>query len=240
MKTKLNKALIMISFSIFTFNVLSMNGLSLEKKAGVNYYNKEQPEQLLITLNNGNIVLTAALDSGHYSYSNFKLKIGSKEKSFDWRSLGDVKFLPSMKLIDLGNDKNAGVVIFLLEAKGTGIFIQRVHIFRISDFKEITVENPLRIVESHVKIQGSHNSIIVNIDGKKLELDKSYLDKQGIRNPNVKLYFDNHIVYGIINNNLSAEVGVCDENLIYIGSINIEYTYKNEMLTMNKISFQKF
>jgi hypothetical protein len=240
MNKGLKKTFLIILFSLIAINVVTLSGFSTEGKTKVNYANNAQPQQLQIKLNNGNIVLIADLDSQYREYRNFRIKIGNIEKRFNWRSIGSISFAPSMRLIDLGNDKNAGVAIFLVESQGTGVFIENVHVIKIDEFKEIPVESPLSIIQKHVKTQSTNDSIIIDIDGNKVVLDKSYLNKLGISNPVQKLVYEYHIVYGTQNNSLFAEVGVSNENLTYIGNFHIDYTYKDEMLTMLRINFQKF
>lgn len=239
MKMGFKKTFLIISLCVIVINVLIFTGFSTGKEVKVNN-NKGQYQQLMLKLNNGRIVLTADIDNVRQTYTNFKLKIGDNEKSFNWKSIGNINFGPTIRLIDLGDSKDSGVAIFLIKSLGTGVFIQNVHVIKLDDFKEIPVENPINIIQNHVKTQSTNDSIIINLDGNKIILDKNYLNKLGIINPTQKLIYEYHMVYGALNNNLFAEVGISNENLTYIGNIHIDYTYKAEMLVMSKINFEKF
>lgn len=238
MKMSLKRILLVVLFSFFAVNVLVMPGIRTEGKTKVKI-NKLQPQQLQLTANEGQIVLTADLDREYRQYRNFKLKIGQNQKSFDWRSIGNISFAPSMRPLDLGINKNSGIGIFLVASQGTGVFVQNAHVIRINDFKEIPIENPLDIVQRHVKTQGTDAGIIIDIDGSKTVLDKNYLRSVGIINPNQKLYYEYRIVYGTRNDTLSVDVGVSTGSLTYIGDIHINYTYRNDTLTMARMSFHK-
>lgn len=221
-------------------NIKEMNSLGVGKVKVGNASAKQQLQQLILKLNNGNIVLTADLDKEYHRYKNFKLKIGNSEKTFNWSSIGNPSFLPAIEIIDLGNNKNAGVAIFLVQSEGTGTFIQDVHVFRIDDFKEIPVEDPLKIIQKHIKTQRMDDGIMINVDGNNILLDKKYLEKYGVTNNADKLVYDNHIMYVVKNNNLYGVVGVSNEDLNYVGNIIIEYTFGDGMYIMNKINYEKY
>lgn len=230
----------LILVSLFVVIGIVSTGLCFETRSKVcNNYNT-QPNKLVLKLNNSNIILTADLDNELHAYNNFKLKIGNQEKNFKWISIGNISFPPTIKLIDLGSNKSGGVVVVLVESEGTGNYVQKIHAFEIDNFKEITVEDPLKLIQMHVKTQNIGSNIIINIDDTRIELNKEYLEKLGINNSMGKLVFDNHIVYGVKNNNLIVEVGVSNENLTYFGNINIEYIYLDGMLKMKNIHFEKF
>lgn len=235
MRKGLRRIFLIVLFSLFVINASALSGVSTEAKTK-GKFKKLQPQKLKIIANNGQIVLTADLDR---EYRNFKLKIGQQEKSFDWRSIGNISFPPSMRLLDLGNNKNSGVGVFLLASQGTGVFHQNAHVIRISDFKEIPIEDPLGIVLRHVKAISTNGGIIIDIDGSRTVLDKNYLSRLGIINPNQKLFYEYRIVYGTQNNTLSVDVGISNGNLTYIGDIHIDYTYKDDTLAMARINFQK-
>lgn len=238
MSKDLKRVFLIALFSLFVINVLSLSSISAEGKTKVKF-NKLQPQEFQLKVNDGQIVLTADLDPQYREYRNFRLKIGQIEKSFNWRSIGNISFAPSMRPLDLGTNKNSGVGVFLVASQGTGIFLQNAHVIRINDFKEIPIENPLDIVQKHVKTQSTDEGIIVDIDGSRTVLDKKYLSGLGIINPNQKLYYEFRIVYGTRNNTLSVDVGASNGNLTYVGNIHIDYTYRDDTLTMAKISFQK-
>jgi hypothetical protein len=238
MRKGLNRIFLIALFSLFVFNVSTLPGISTEGKTKVKF-NKLQPQELQLKVNDGQIVLTADLDREYSEYRNFILKIGQNEKNFNWRSIGNISFAPSMRPLDLGTNKNSGVGVFLVASQGTGVFVQNAHVIRINDFKEIPIESPLSIVQRHVKTQSTDDGIIIDIDGSRTVLDKNYLSKLGIINPNQKLYYEYRIVYGTRNNTLSVDVGVSNGNITYVGNIHIDYTYKDDTLTMGKMSFQK-
>lgn len=202
-------------------------------------YQVNQP-QIYKSLKNGQIVLTADLDTKNNVYKNFKLKIGNTVKSFDWQSIGTKGLEPTIRLINLGDEKDAGVVVFTTKAAGVGVFINDVKIFRIYDFSPIQVENPVDIIKNHLKAVTENDKIIITIDGTSTVLDKEYLSSIGIFNLTNRFYYDNHIGYELRDNNLVAEIGVSNENLIYMGKIIIEYKLSDGSLKLNKIYFEKF
>lgn len=239
MRKGLKKIFLIALFSLFGINVLFLPTISTEGKTKVKF-NKLQPEELQLKLNDGQIVLTADLDSEYRQYKDFQLKVGENSKKFNWRSIGNISFAPSMRPLDLGTNKNSGVGVFLVASQGTGVFIQNAHVIRIQDFKEIPIESPLDIIQRHVKTQSTDEGIVIDIDGTKTVLDKNYLNRLGIINPNQKLYYEHRIVYGTRNNTLSVDVGASNGNLTYVGNVHIDYTYMDDTLKMSKISFQKF
>jgi hypothetical protein len=216
-------------------------GYSYVSKAENHGIINSAPQQLVEKIDDGKIILTADYDDKYYVYKNFKLRIGNWSQGFNWQSIGKAGFEPSMKLIDLGNGKNSGLAIFLVEAEGTGVFITKAHVISIDTHSEITIEDPKTIIEKHVKLGSENNNIILNIDGNKVVLDRDYLSKLGLSSNNIgnKFVYDNHIVYGVKNNRLFAVVGISNEDLLYFGSILIEYSYDNNLLKMSKISFEK-
>lgn len=239
MRKGLKRIFLIGLLSLFVINVSVLPVISTKGKVKAKF-NKFQPQELKLIANGGQIVLTADLDSNYREYRDFKLKIGQSEKNFNWRSIGNISFAPSMRPIDLGTDKSSGVAVFLVASQGTGVFLQHAHVIRIKDFKEIPIENPVDIIQKHVKTQSSDGGIIFDIDGTKTVLDKNYLNRFGIINPNEKLYYEYRIIYGTRNNTLSADVGVSNGSLTYMGDIHIDYAYKDDALKMARISFQKF
>ncbi|EYE88723.1 hypothetical protein Q428_06575 [Fervidicella metallireducens AeB] len=196
--------------------------------------------QIYKSLNNGQIVLTAVLDVQNNIYKNFKLKIGNTVKSFDWQSIGKKGLEPTIRLINIGDEKEAGVVVFTTKAAGVGVFINDVKVFRIDNFSPVQVENPVDIIKKHLKAVTEKDKIIITIDGTSTVLDKEYLSSIGVLNLTNRFYFDNHIGYELRNNNLIAEVGVSNENLIYMGKVIVEYKFSDGSLKPSRIYFEKF
>lgn len=225
--------------SLVVINLFVLPGIVAEGRMRARL-NKMQPQELQLKMNNGQVVLSADLDREYSVYRNFKLRIGENEKNFNWRSIGNISFAPSMRPLDLGINKNSGVGIFLVSSQGTGVFVQNAHVIRINDFKEIPIESTSDIIQKHVKTQSSEEGILIDIDGSKTLLDKNYLSKLGIIDPNQKLYYEYRIVYGTRNNALSVDVGVSTGGLNYVGNVHIDYTFRNDTLIMAGISFRKF
>jgi hypothetical protein len=238
MRKGLKRISLIVLLSIFVINISPFSDINTEGKTKAKF-NKLQPQEFQLKLNNGQIVLTADLDREYREFRNFRLKIGQNERNFNWRSIGNISFAPSMRPLDLGTNKNSGVGVFLVASQGTGVFIQNAHVIRINDFKEIPIESPLDIIQKHVKTRSTDEGITIDIDGRRTVLDKNYLSRLGIINPNQKLYYEYRIVYGTRNNTLSVDVGVSNGNLTYVGNIHIDYAYTDDRLTMARMSFQK-
>jgi phage anti-repressor protein len=79
MKKGMKRIFIKVLFSIFVINVLVLPGVNTEGNTKVKF-NKLQPQEFQLKVNDGQIILMADLDNKYREYRNFRLKIGQKMK----------------------------------------------------------------------------------------------------------------------------------------------------------------
>ena len=173
-------------------------------------------------------------------YKKILLDINGKQKYFSWTLDKSEAFKPQLILSDLNNDKINELIVIFTSDRGTGIDVQKVHVFDTITFSEITVADPLEIISSKVKTELNHDDAITI----RIAVDNNIFKTTASKSSAIiwldNIYFGNKITYTVVDKKLIALVGAQVSTSLFVGDIKIDYFFKNDTLTLNKIYFKKF
>lgn len=202
----------------------------------------EQGEGVVISyIEEDKIYLSAdRLEDG--MFSPMKLSIDGKTKRFPWKTYNEIAFLPELNYGDVDGDGQNELIIILCEGKGTGMLIEEIHILNLEDFSEITVQNPLTILDNRVASKIDDNGIKITIDNQNAftfpekEITTEVAEKES--------WFDNLVTgsiidYSIEGNDIVVRVAAQLSPAGFLGDFNLTYEYKDNQLKVSSISFAK-
>lgn len=236
---KLKKCIITFISCILSIVLINSTKVHCKNIYNLNNMCSSTKSTLLSEIPNEKIYLYALdSDEGKGVYEEILLKIKGIEKKFNWTVDSGLSFRPELILGDVNYDKKKELIVITTKDEGTGLFVQEIHIFDIDTFEEIKVDNPLDIISRNVKTNVDKNkrNIHINIANKKFTLTYISDNYDFVGD---SLYFASNIIYKIKDNKLYAEVGPYLDGVGFIGTINIEYKFENNILVCNKISFKK-
>lgn len=168
--------------------------------------------KIIASLPSENISLYGT-DKKDGSFSSIIIDINGFKKRFNWQTLSNPTFSPIISLNDINNDGEKELIIKLTTNEGTGVYINEVHVFNLRNLTEIEVENPLKILKKNLDI-APYNSF-----------------------PNDS--FGDQIDYEVIQNKLTAIIGIQKPPATYIGNVYITYQFKDGKYQEKEISFKQ-
>lgn len=171
-------------------------------------------------------------------YNSVILEINGFKKNFNWQSISNPSFSPQLMLEDINNDGDKELIVNLTTAEGTGLYIHDVHVFNLKSLNEIPVQDPLEIIKDAVKVNITPNDIVVTVDGQQKTIKKADIDSDS-SNFFDTLSFSNQINFKVINNELTAIVGVQISPTTFIGDLYITYQFKDNSLIYKTIKFKQ-
>ncbi|MBL4935977.1 hypothetical protein JK636_09410 [Clostridium sp. YIM B02515] len=143
-----------------------------------------------------------------------------------------------MLLTDVNKDDNKELIAILTTGTGSDHHIENIHILELPNLKEMSILNPINIINENVttKIISKDDKVLIaiSINNSITEIvkDKSF----------TPLWFNNvafgsEIHWRIYNDIIYADVDAQVSPSGYVGTIEIEYEFKGDMLALKKIRF---
>ena len=194
---------------------------------------------VLAYLDDGKTWLSAAnLHEG--MFSDMTLSIDGKTKRFQWKTYGEIAFLPELSYADADGDGRNELIVILCEGEGTGVLVEEIHVLNAEDFSEITVQSPLAALEKRVVSIIDENGVKITIDNQNVLVfpEKEIMTKVAEK----KSWFDNLatgsiIDYSMQGNSVVVNVAAQLSPAGFLGDFNLTYEYMDNQLKVSDISF---
>lgn len=173
------------------------------------------------------------------SYKNMMLKIGEKEKTYDWKTIKSDTFIPLLKYIDVSREgvlkEDLGIILTI--TTGTGVYITDVHIINPNTMNEIEVDNPINVINDTITMEITPQGVKIVIAGVIYLIPNEFIasPKHWYSKPGV----GGHIVFELENNQLTARVGIQISPTIYIGTFKIYYTFIDNKYKITNIEYHQ-
>jgi len=227
------KQLLLSITVIFSIMLLPMRGVGEQK---VNML----PYKLIAELPEANIQLLAKEEYGWLR--DFQIKVGQKTQNFpEWESMLVTKQTkPQLFSVDVTGDGIEEIIVFLIKARGNGLYKNEVHVLEKTTngekllVNEIIIEDPRAVILKNMKMKEMDNGIeliiddihaLIPYDGSKQDANK------------IKLSIDHFLKYVIDKNELKAIMLIERKDNTYLGSLIVQYEYKNGILQGKQIEF---
>lgn len=202
-----------------------------KKKQGVDQ------KSLILTEKNG-IVLTTSPTEENNLQREITIDIrGEKRKSVLWNAVVDTSRPPIIEEVDVNSDGIKEIIIHMNTGTGTGISINDIHILNPSSLEELSVENPVQMLNGKLKSSVKHLRGKTYIDA---ELDDKHLSRvydydDGFWGERVS--FGSIVYYEVRNGHLRAELSgqasISEFPLRIVVDYNSDLTIANSALFYN-------
>jgi hypothetical protein len=226
---------IIISFSI----VSTLGAFSIEPHIKFIASPKLKDYKLVASLPSENISLLAQSNKSKGIYNKFILITNEKTAVLDWENVTSPTFLPKLLLSDVNKDCNRELIVILTTGTGSDLHVENIHILQLPSLKEINIFNPINIINENVNtkiISKNDNKVLITISINnnitEVVKDKSF----------TPLWFNNvafgsEVHWRIYNDIIYADVDAQVSPSGYVGTIEIEYEFKGDVLTSKRIRF---
>lgn len=219
--------------------VISFNLFQFKENHGEDY-------KLLSSTSEGNIKLYAVdwkdeeiRQSG--VYEKILLQINENKKEFSWKVDVGLAFAPELILSDVNNDNKDELIVITTKWTGTEVSIKEIHIFKVDNFEEIEVVEPLEEIKNkvHTELHEDSDPVIINISiGNSKFSTRLKKDSVGFWFEDV--YFGNVINYSVANKRLIATVAAQVSPSLFFGEAVIEYIFEDGVLRTSSIRFNVY
>ena len=197
--------------------------------------------KLVASLQGKNIKLCALSSLNNDIYDKFLLDVNWKTKVFKWKNITAITFAPQLNLVDLNNDNRDELSIILTTGTGSDIHLEDVHILDPITLNEYPTINPLAVIKEQVTSQITKNDknvlIRIKLKGNEYRITKN-ISYAGYWFDNI--YFGNSIHWRISNNKLYADVDAQVSSSGFVGTVTIEYKYRNAKFILSNIWYLLF
>ncbi|MCA1054329.1 hypothetical protein LCM10_04960 [Rossellomorea aquimaris] len=175
-------------------------------------------------------------------YRDFKIDIkGVMYSQPFWASVTNPSYAPQIICKDINNDHKRELIIVLTKGYGTGVLWEDVHVFDTSttSLNEVIVDHPLAIIHKNVKTKLTPKEANVIVGDKSYSVDITPLK---IKQQNLfdHVSFGSTIDYEVKDNQLTVNVGGQISPASSIGSIVINYEYRDDMYQAKSIEFEPY
>ncbi|GMB08975.1 hypothetical protein EDD69_1044 [Thermolongibacillus altinsuensis] len=169
---------------------------------------------------------------------NFSLKVGSRTYFFpEWENMnGDKRTWPQLHSADVTGDGREEILVFLVKARGNGLYKNEVHILehKSDAIEEVVIEDPRAVVLKNIKMKQTEQGVELVVDHVHALIPN---DETKASNQNVQLSIDHFVKYTIEKNHLKAILLLERKSGEYLGSLIVTYRYKNGVLQGEDIEF---
>ncbi len=172
-------------------------------------------------------------------YNGVYLSIKGANRYYEWKNIGKESFLPELRLMDLNGDGRKELMVILTAGEGTGVNQKAVHVIDPESFGETGVADPLDIVEENVGTSLVHQdgavTVTVTAGGSQsvMTLDEDYA--QGWAED--EAMFGNIVTFEAEDGKLKAMVAVQVSYTVFVGEINITYSFDGTRYGLDTLSF---
>lgn len=123
-----------------------------------------------------------------------------------------------------------------LKSEGTGVYVEDIHVINPNDFSEYPIENAVDTVKNNVKVQIlSDREAKIDINGKNYTINSD-----SVRFCANGVTYENHVDYEVKDGKLTASVGIGGDLYVYIGNIDIEYSFLGGKLVDSNLTLDDF
>ncbi len=174
-------------------------------------------------------------------YEKILLQINESKKEFSWKVDVGLAFAPELILSDVNNDNKDELLVITTKWTGTEVSIQEVNIFKVDNFEEIKMVDPLDEIKSkvHTGLNQDLDPVIINISIGNSKFS-TRVKKNSVGFWFTDVYFGNVINYSVVNKTLIATVAAQVSPSLFIGEVVIEYIFEDNMLKPNSIRFNVY
>lgn len=179
-------------------------------------------------------------ENGHYD--GFILEAGEKRKYFDWQNNNMMSWTPRILSGDIDHDGEKELIVVLIHGTGTGVHEEEVYVINSRDLSEIEVENPLDIIKEKVqtRIDKKGEDVFINITVNDRTTDIQMKEEDsGWWSDNVGFGSVNHF-YLTDDSELKADVAAEVGFGVFVGDIEITYTFDGERFSAEKVEFKGY
>jgi len=226
--------LIILSLIIIATNC-SIKGLSLHETQNLEGF---VSKELIADISEKNIFLYGIRNTNTETFNKITVKVGSKEKTFNWVSTWNlIGYPPKLTLTDLDNDGKQELAIILTESFGSDTHLASIHILDINTLEEIPMDNSMEILKKIVKrkIEGDYLNLNIQNETYKVRLFDFTDNLTG-------LWYDvplgNQVSYSVEGNNIVARLSVHIKPSVSVGNIKLIYQYKDHRFQIVNITFE--
>jgi len=226
---------ILIGLSLITAPNCSIRGLTLYAAQNTEGF---VSKELIAGISEKNIFLYGIRNTNTEAFNKITVKVGSKEKIFDWVNTWNlIGYPPKLTLTDLNNDGKQELDIILTESFGSDIYLSSIHVLDINTLEEIPMDNPIEILRKIVKskIEGEYLNINIQNEIYKVRLFDFTDTLTG-------LWYDvpigNQVSYSVEGNNIVARLSVHIKPPVSVGNIKLVYQYKDQRFHIVNITFE--
>lgn len=149
--------------------------------------------------------------------------IGETSRSFNWENVTNETYYPELHVIDLDNDQEKELVIFLTLGYGTGIKESEVHVLK-KDYTEIAFPNALEDAQSKIEDsitkEGEERTYSITVGGKTSNF--TFKEEDAVEWFE-KVVVGNSLSYRVVDNEIVAVLSVQVSPGIVLGSLEIPY-----------------
>jgi hypothetical protein len=201
---------------------------------------KVPPYRQVAELSNVNIQLMAKEEYGWLR--DFQLRVGKRTQNFpEWENVKlSERTRPQLYSLDITGDGVEEIVVFLIKARGDGVYKNEVHVLEKTGaaektpVRELIVEDPRAVVLKNMKMKETKQGVELMLDNIHAFIPHDELEKNEQK---INLNVDQFLKYTIENNRLKAILLLERKNGEYLGSLIVVYEYKNGILQGKHIEF---
>ena len=201
----------------------------------------ESPDKgIVIAFLKENSTYLTASSINNDEFSNMTLYVNGKSHNYSWKTIANTYFLPKLVYSDLDKDGSNELGIVLCEEAGPYTTHEQINVINTEDFSEITVEDPITVLEKHVTTSIEKDNINITID----DQEPVWFTTAGVetvfgnRNtwlPNIKI--DSKVQYYVSAGTLYAQVNAQLTPTGFLGNFTLTYSYDDEHLKVSNIAF---
>lgn len=192
--------------------------------------------EIVFKLSSENITLYAKKFGSLYRDFKIDFKGETYFRPF-WMNDTNPAYAPQIYYEDINKDEKNELIITLTKGYGTGVLDEEVYVYSYSNgLIDISVDNPMAIINKNVKTKLSDERAEVIIDGKKCSIDITPLE---IKPENLfdDIGFESIINYNVEDNHLVVSVSGQISPASFVGSIVIVYEFRDKMYQVKLIEF---
>ncbi|HZG61416.1 MAG TPA: hypothetical protein VEY68_13255 [Anoxybacillus sp.] len=198
------------------------------------------PYKQVAVLPNANIQLLAKEEYGWLR--DFQLRVGKRAQNFpEWENLPlSERTRPQLYSLDVTGDGIEEIIVFLIKARGDGLYKNEVHVLQKTNneektpVREIVIEDPRAVVLKNMKLKETKQGVELMIDDIHALIPNNELEKSSQK---LHLSVDHFLKYTINHQRLKAILLLERKTGEYLGSLIVVYEYKNGILQGKQIEF---
>lgn len=168
-------------------------------------------------------------------FSDLSLQYGENRISLSGETLNNPFFPPELHLLEQGQT----TAVFLLEGKGTGLYLMNLQLIRLADMQEYSYDNPISYLDQHFTSQiTKEGSVSFSYDDKSFVFDVSEIEAP--ENLNEMVGYGEHILYFIEDDILYCDLALTYSPSSIFGAMRLTYTLTEEGYKVCDMEFEAY